>query len=110
MSPSTPRVTALAIGLMLALAAASGAALAVDSPSRAAARGAATTPAEPRATKGTSNVVAAAAPAAPVAQQQVNALEAIGAGDMVRVSVFRNPDLATEARVTDPARPVGEET
>lgn len=29
------------------------------------------------------------------------ALESIGVGDMVRVTVFRNPDLTTEARVTD---------
>jgi len=104
MSSSTPRVAVLAIGLMIALAAASGAALAVDSPSRAAARNA-TTQAEPRSatmqSAGASNMVAAAPTAAPAAQQQVNALEAIGAGDMVRVSVFRNPDLATEARVTD---------
>jgi len=28
-------------------------------------------------------------------------LESIGAGDMVRVSVFRNPDLTTETRVTE---------
>ena len=104
MSSSTPRVAVLAIGLMIALAAASGAALAVDSPSRAAARNA-TTQAEPRSatmpSASAGSMVAAAPTAAPAAQQQVNALEAIGAGDMVRVSVFRNPDLATEARVTD---------
>ena len=29
------------------------------------------------------------------------ALESIGVGDMVRVTVFRNPDLTTETRVTD---------
>jgi polysaccharide biosynthesis/export protein len=30
-----------------------------------------------------------------------NVLEALGPGDMVRVTVFRNPDLTTEARVTE---------
>lgn len=46
--------------------------------------------------------VSPSAPPAPAAQlQDVNALESLGAGDLVRVSVFRNPDLATEARVTD---------
>ena len=35
-------------------------------------------------------------------QQASNAaLEAVGAGDMLRINVFRNPDLNTEARVTD---------
>ena len=29
------------------------------------------------------------------------ALESVGAGDMLRITVFRNPDLTTEARVTD---------
>lgn len=42
----------------------------------------------------------AKAPAAAKATED-NTLESIGAGDLVRVSVFRNPDLATEARVTD---------
>jgi polysaccharide export outer membrane protein len=41
----------------------------------------------------------------PAAQQQAQAaataLEAVGAGDMLRITVFRNPDLTTEARVTD---------
>ena len=50
-------------------------------------------------------VVAAAAPTAQSATQSVadarQALEAVGPGDMLRISVFRNPDLATEARVTD---------
>ena len=40
MSLANPRVSALALGLVLALAAASGAALAADSPSMAAARNA----------------------------------------------------------------------
>ncbi|HUP97852.1 MAG TPA: polysaccharide export protein EpsE [Usitatibacter sp.] len=35
-------------------------------------------------------------------QQQASAsLEAVGAGDSLRISVFRNPDLNTEARVTE---------
>ena len=79
MSLANTRASALALGLLLALAAASGAALAQSKPSLAAAARAAPSP-EPQA---------------------VNALEAVGAGDMVRVTVFRNPDLTTEARVTD---------
>lgn len=39
--------------------------------------------------------------AAPVSQPGNYALESIGAGDMVRISVFRNPDLTTETRVTE---------
>ena len=79
MSPANTRASALAFGLLLALAAASGAALAQSKPS-----------------------LAAAARAAPSSEPQAaNALEAVGAGDMVRVTVFRNPDLTTEARVTD---------
>jgi polysaccharide export outer membrane protein len=79
MSLANTRASALALGLLLALAAASGAALAQSRPSLAAAARAAPSP-EPQA---------------------ANALEAVGAGDMVRVTVFRNPDLTTEARVTD---------
>jgi polysaccharide export outer membrane protein len=50
--------------------------------------------------------VAAAAPAPQaISAQDVKdmraALESIGVGDMVRVTVFRNPDLTTETRVTD---------
>lgn len=52
---------------------------------------------------------AALAQPTPAAAQPVEALqpatgyslESIGAGDMVRVSVFRNPDLTTETRVTE---------
>jgi polysaccharide export outer membrane protein len=40
-----------------------------------------------------------AAPA-PVASAE-NRLEALGMGDMVRITVFRNPDLTTEAKVTE---------
>ena len=77
---SNPRMSTLALALLVAIAAASGAALAQKNPS-----------------------IAAASPTAPgpaVAEQQL-ALEAVGPGDMVRVTVFRNPDLTTEARVTD---------
>ncbi len=81
MSHAKTRASALALGLLLALAAASGAALAQSKPLLAAA---------PRA-----------APSPAPAAQAANALEAVGAGDMVRVTVFRNPDLTTEARVTD---------
>jgi polysaccharide export outer membrane protein len=38
---------------------------------------------------------------APMASGPNAALEAVGAGDMLRINVFRNPDLNTEARVTD---------
>lgn len=34
-------------------------------------------------------------------QPTASSLEALGMGDMVRVTVFRNPDLTTEARVTE---------
>lgn len=40
-------------------------------------------------------------PEASVAQPADYRLEALGMGDMIRVSVFRNPDLATEARVSE---------
>lgn len=45
----------------------------------------------------------AAQPPAPPAELQPasNALESLGMGDMVRVTVFRNPDLTTEARVSE---------
>lgn len=54
-------------------------------------------------------VAAAKAPATPVqpipaasaAQPAEYRLEALGMGDMIRVSVFRNPDLTTEARVSE---------
>jgi polysaccharide biosynthesis/export protein len=54
-------------------------------------------------------VKAAKAPAAPAqpaspaasAQPVDYRLEALGMGDMIRVSVFRNPDLTTEARVSE---------
>jgi polysaccharide export outer membrane protein len=54
-------------------------------------------------------VKAAKAPATPVqpvpeasaAQAADYRLEALGMGDMIRVSVFRNPDLTTEARVSE---------
>ena len=83
MSPtlSNPRVSMLAIALLMALAAASGAALAQKKPSLAAAP--------------------ASAPRTAEAIQSASALEAVGPGDMVRISVFHNPDLATETRVTD---------
>ncbi|HET7731093.1 MAG TPA: polysaccharide export protein EpsE [Usitatibacter sp.] len=49
---------------------------------------------------------AAATPAQPIpeagaAQPADYRLEALGMGDMIRVSVFRNPDLTTEARVSE---------
>jgi polysaccharide biosynthesis/export protein len=44
--------------------------------------------------------VAALSPA-PAPQPADYRLEALGMGDMIRVSVFRNPDLTTEARVSE---------
>ncbi|MEO7744108.1 MAG: polysaccharide biosynthesis/export family protein, partial [Usitatibacter sp.] len=46
---------------------------------------------------------AAASAASPVVASQPPdfRLESIGMGDMVRISVFRNPDLTTEARVSE---------
>ena len=41
-----------------------------------------------------------AAPGAPPATAEAR-LESLGMGDMVRVTVFRNPDLTTEARVSE---------
>ena len=37
----------------------------------------------------------------PPPQQQASVLEAVGTGDTLRITVFRNPDLTTEARVTE---------
>jgi len=46
---------------------------------------------------------AAAAPVAPARSADAGniALESLGMGDMVRITVFRNPDLTTEARVSE---------
>ena len=45
---------------------------------------------------------AAASPMAPTQAAGSNlALESLGMGDMVRITVFRNPDLTTEARVSE---------
>ena len=82
MSLSNPRLSMIALALLVAIAAASGAALAQSKPSIAAA---------PRS---------APVPVAP-AMPADTTLESVGPGDMVKVTVFRNPDLTTEARVTD---------
>jgi polysaccharide export outer membrane protein len=79
LAPSRPSVLALAF---VAALAASASAIAQTKPSIAAA-------------------TRSAPPAAQAQAQPVNALETLGPGDMVRVNVFRNPDLLTEARVTD---------
>jgi len=104
MSTFNPRVPALALALLLTFAAASGAALAADSPSRAAARNA-TSPVEPlrswQPPNMSNQVAAVATQPKPAAMQQANALEAVGPGDMVRINVFRNPELTTETRVND---------
>jgi polysaccharide export outer membrane protein len=61
----------------------------------------------PSAAKAPAAKVAAATPTAAQSMtvQDVKemraSLESIGVGDMVRVTVFRNPDLTTETRVTD---------
>ena len=52
----------------------------------------------PVAAQTTAMVAPAAAPAAASAQDR---MEALGMGDMVRITVFRNPDLTTEARVSE---------
>ena len=80
MAQFNPRPSFLALSLVFTLAVASGAAFA-QSPQRIAAA--------PRA-----------APP-PVEAAKANALESIGPGDVVKITVFRNPDLATDARVSD---------
>ena len=89
---SNPRVSLLALSLLVAIAAASGAALA-QQPSYAA------TSRNALAPKPTTTAIPAQAPRE--AAQDVNALESVGPGDTVRVTVFRNPDLTTESRVTE---------
>jgi polysaccharide export outer membrane protein len=79
--PFNPRASLLALSLLATIVVASGAALAQSKPSIAAAK--------------------SSAPPAAAQAQPVNALETIGPGDMVKVNVFRNPELATDARVTD---------
>ena len=101
MSMPNPRASVLALGLVLAFVAASGAALAADSPSMAAARQATSTAATPRAAYAAPKTLPAEAAPQPVAQQAQYVLESIGVGDMVRVSVFRHPDLVADTRVTD---------
>src|SRR5688572_17588509 len=97
---TNPRVPMLALGLLMALAAASSAALA-QSPSREAARRAAPTQAPSIAAANRNYEAPVPAMAKPADTQPVNALEAVGPGDTVRINVFRNPDLLTEARVSD---------
>ena len=105
MSQPTLRVTVLALGLVLSFAAASGAALAADSPSMAAARqaiaAAAPTRSTPRSQQPATMEIPGAQAIQPAAMQQANVLESIGVGDQVRVSVFRHPDLVADTRVTD---------
>ena len=61
----------------------------------------------PVATKANAAMPAPAAPSAtiePVSAQQASqiaSLESLGVGDMVRITVFRNPDLNTEARISE---------
>jgi len=62
----------------------------------------------PIASKAPATVAAPTAPTAaalePVTAQQasqMSSLESLGVGDMVRISVFRNPDLNTEARINE---------
>jgi polysaccharide export outer membrane protein len=68
---------------------------------------AAQSPAQVNITSPSKNVAAAytppAATAAPAEAQPTNMerMESLGMGDMVRITVFRNPDLTTEARVSE---------
>jgi polysaccharide export outer membrane protein len=59
---------------------------------------------QPSATARSENMqTAAASPVAPTATAESSnlALESLGMGDMVRITVFRNPELTTEARVSE---------
>jgi len=47
------------------------------------------------------HTLASAAPAAPSAASTGVSLDSLGMGDVVRVTVFRNPDLTTEARISE---------
>ena len=47
------------------------------------------------------HTLASAAPAAPSAATTGASLDSLGMGDVVRVTVFRNPDLTTEARISE---------
>jgi polysaccharide export outer membrane protein len=55
----------------------------------------------PVAAQKTAALTPAAPPQPPPELQSTERLEALGMGDMVRVTVFRNPDLTTEARVSE---------
>lgn len=59
----------------------------------------------PVAAKAAKPAVAPAAPqplaADPMARVSDNKLDSLGMGDMVRITVFRNPELTTEARVSE---------
>jgi len=106
MAQFNPRPPLLALSLLAVFLAASGAALAqqierprtpmiATAPQASRAHDDRLAAAAPRASQ------AAPAPAAQPASEPANALEAIGTGDMIKVTVFRNPDLATDARVNE---------
>lgn len=48
--------------------------------------------------------IAMAQPAAPALASADSRLESLGMGDMIRITVFRNPELTTEARVSERGR------
>jgi polysaccharide export outer membrane protein len=78
---------AVAVALAAPVAAQSTASVKVTSPS-------------PNVAAYTPGAQPAAAPAAELQPNDVR-LESLGMGDMVRITVFRNPDLTTEARVNE---------
>ena len=78
---------AVAVALAAPVGAQSTAAVKVTSPS-------------PNVAAYTPGAQPAAAPAAELQPAEVR-LESLGMGDMVRITVFRNPDLTTEARVNE---------
>jgi len=78
---------AVAVALAAPVAAQSTASVKVTSPS-------------PNVAAYTPGAQPAAAPAAELQPTDVR-LESLGMGDMVRITVFRNPDLTTEARVNE---------
>jgi polysaccharide export outer membrane protein len=95
---ATSRFTLLSRrGALGALALAAALASAADAPPAKVAALTVTAPTAGVATTASSNV----APDAALPGAQDLRLESLGMGDMVRVSVFRNPELTTEAKVSE---------
>jgi polysaccharide export outer membrane protein len=89
-SPFTPLVLAAALGACFAISSAAAADKTAQLKVTAAPKAAAVAVAPP-----------AASATDAVQPTSLERLETLGMGDMVRVTVFRNPDLTTEARVTE---------